>query len=132
MAKRKVKRNRRRPRRRRRRQSTKRGGGRSKFATVIKRLKKLKPNQRRHAIDLANNKFINQFVTEVKKLRRSHIRPTLRKRLMKQTKQLRKFTNSKTSVVNKRKMLQKGGFLPLLLAALPAVGSIVGGIISRT
>lgn len=129
MAKRKVKRNRGR-RRRRRRQST--NSGRNKFLATFKRLRKLRPHHRRQAIGLANNRFIQQFVSQVKKLRRAKLRPSLRKRLARQSKMLRSLTNSKTSVKKKRKMLQRGGFLPLLLAALPAIGSIAGGILSRT
>ena len=106
----------------------------SKFTTTLFRLKKLKASQRHEAIKIANNKFIRDFATQVKKLRQvKSLRPSLQKKLKQHSKALRKLTNKKTSIKMKRKILsQRGGFLPLILAALPAIGSIVGGIISRT
>ena len=130
MAKRKVKRRtatkRRRIRRRQKRSN--------KFGGTLLRLKKLKAPQRRQAMEIANDKFIRDFTAQIKKLRTvNKLRPTLRKKLKRHTKLLRKMTNNKTSLKVKRKMLaQRGGFLPLLLAALPAIGSIAGGILSRT
>ena len=95
---------------------------------------KLSASQRLQAMKVANNKFINDLSNQVKKLRRARISPKIRKRLSQQSKNLRKFTSRKTPVSAKRRMLtqQRGGILPLLFAALPALGSIVGGIISRT
>ena len=124
MARRKTtKRRRRKPRR------LQRGG---KFISTLHRLKKLRPRQRNQAIQLANNKFIRDFVSGVKQLRNARLKPSMRTRLKRQAKNLRKFVNSKTSIGTKRKMLvQRGGFAPLLLAALPALGSILGGVISR-
>lgn len=130
MAKRKLK----------RRTSTKRSRTRKrdnrvrKFGVTLARLKKLKAAQRRQAIQIANDKFIRDFIAQIKKLRNAKsLRATLKKRLRRHTKKLRKITNNKTSLKEKRKLLaQRGGFLPLLLAALPALGSIVGGVISRT
>ena len=129
MAKRKVK----------RRTSSKRRGVRrrqkksSKFNVTLQRLRKLKASQRRQAMTIANNKFIRDFTSAVKKLRRTNaLRPALRKKLKRHSKLLRKLTNKRTSLKVQRKVLsQRGGFLPLLLAALPAIGSIAGGIISR-
>lgn len=106
----------------------------SKFSTILCRLKKLNPTQRHQAIEIANDKFIRDFTTQVKKLRCARgLRPSLQKKLKRHGKALRKLTNKKTSIKMKRKMLsQRGGFLPLILAALPAIGSIIGGIVSRT
>ena len=127
-----------------RRRSTKRGRltkrnrtrnvRRDKFSVTLQRLKKLKAKQRRQAIEVANAKFIRDFVSQVKKLRRTtKLRPDLRRKLKRHTKSLKKLINSRTGLDSKRQLMsQRGGFLPLLLAALPAVGSIVGGIISRT
>ena len=105
----------------------------NKFSVTLKRLKSLKAPQRRQAIEIANDKFIRHFLTHVKKLKRATgLRQSLRTKLKRHTKALRKLTNKRTSLKSKRKMLaQRGGFLPLLLAALPAIGSIAGGIISR-
>jgi len=115
----------------RRRRANKHG---SKFSTTLLRLKKLKAPQRHEAMKIANDKFIRDFTTHIKKLRQAKgIRPSLQKKLKRHSKALRMLTNKKTSIKMKRNILsQRGGFLPLLLAALPAIGSIVGGIISRT
>ena len=115
-----------------RRRKTKRHD--SKFSTTLLRLKRLNASQRHQAMKIANNKFIRDFTTEVKKLRQvKGLRPSLQKKLKRHSKALRKLTNKKTSIKMKRKILsQRGGFLPLILAALPAIGSIVGGILSRT
>jgi hypothetical protein len=84
-------------------------------------------------MSIANNKFIRDFSAQVKKLRtRKDIPTAIRKKLKRHSLRLRKLANKRTSVAAKRKILsQRGGFLPLLLAALPAVGSIIGGVISR-
>ena len=115
----------------------KRGGRRkssaSSFRVVLKKVRKLRPSQRAQAMKIANNKFINDLSRQVKKLQYARVSPKMQKRLKRQSKKLRKFTNRKTGILAKRRMLtsQRGGFLPLLLAALPALGSIAGGIISR-
>ena len=105
----------------------------NKFNATLKRLKSLKAPQRRQAIEIANDKFIRHFVAHVKKLKRATgLRQSLKTKLKRHTKTLRKLTNKRGSLKSKRKMLaQRGGFLPLLLAALPAIGSIAGGLISR-
>ena len=105
----------------------------SSFCATLKKIKKLTPSQRIQAMKLANNKFINDMSRQVKKLRRARVSPKMRKRLSHQSKNLRKFANPKTTLSAKRHMLtqQRGGFLPLLLAALPALGSIIGGVVSR-
>ena len=117
----------------RRRRVRRRQKGSNKFNSTLLRLKKLSPSQRRQAMEIANDKFIRDFTKEVKNLRRADgLRPTLKQKLRRHSKALRKLANNKTSIKAKRRMLsQRGGFLPLLLAALPAIGSIAGGLISR-
>ena len=116
-----------------RRQSAKKRVGkrrRTTFANAIQRLSKLRPNQRVEAMKLANNKFIQQFCNNVKKLRRTPLSSTQHKRMRTQSKNIRKLISSKTSYNTKRKMLtQRGGFLlPLLLPPLLSAG--VGAITS--
>lgn len=104
----------------------------SSFKAVLNKIKKLRPSQRTQAMKLANNKFINDFTREVKKLKHARVSSKIKNRLRRQSKKLNKFISRKTSTANRRRMLtQRGGFLPLLLAALPALGSIIGGVISR-
>lgn len=103
-----------------------------KFNATLSRLRKLSPTQRRQAMTIANDKFIRQLLSNVKKLRNANLHPSMSKKLKRHSTTLRKLVNDRTSLKAKRKVLsQRGGFLPLLLAALPAVGSIVGGLISR-
>ena len=117
---------------RRTKKSRKRNSKKSSFQVVLQKIKKLKPTQRVQAMKLANSKFINDMSRQVAMLKHVHVSPNIEKRLKRQSKNLNKFINRKTTVATKRRMLtQRGGFLPLLLAALPAIGSIVGGIINR-
>ena len=119
--------------RRVRKQKRKRNSRANKFNVTLKRLKSLSPDHRRQAIEIANDKFIRHFISQVKKLRRAkNLRPAIKSRLRRNARKLRQLTGKRGSLKSKRKMLtQTGGFLPLLLAALPALGSIAGGIISR-
>ena len=119
--------------RRVRKQKRKRNSRANKFNITLKRLKSLSPNHRRQAVEIANDKFIRYFISQVKKLRRAkNLRPAIEARLRRNAQKLRQLTGKRGSLKSKRKMLtQTGGFLPLLLAALPALGSIAGGIISR-
>ena len=131
MTKRKVARRRRRRGYRRRKNRKQQRGGK-KFAITLNRLKKLSPTNRRKAMEIANSRFIRHLSSQVKKMRTAKLSPKLKGRMRRYAKELRKVANPKTSIKNKRKVLtQRGGFIPLLLAALPALGSIIGGVISR-
>ena len=117
------------------RRVAKRGRGKksSKFSNTLVKLKKMKPADLCKALKMSNDAFIKQFCNHVKKLKYATVPPSIEKRMKRQGKKLRKFIHKKTSVKEKRKMLsQRGGFLPLLLAALPALGSVIGGVLSRT
>ena len=105
----------------------------NKFCYVIKQLQRLDAPQQRQAIEIASDNFIRDFWIHVKKLKRAHgLKQSLKRKLKRNRVALRKLTNKNVSLKCKRQMLaQRGGFLPLLLAALPAIGSIAGGIISH-
>ena len=79
---------------------------------------------------LANNKFLQQFCSNVKKLRHARVSSSHQKRMRRQSKNIRKLISAKTSYNTKRKMLsQRGGFLlPLLIPPLLSAG--VGAITS--
>lgn len=115
------------------RRTRKRHVRKSSFPTIWKKVMKLSPLQRIEAMRIANNRFINDLTREIRKLRHSHVSPGMQKRLKRQSRKLRTFINARTPISTKRRMLtqQRGGFLPLLMAALPAIGSIVGGVLSR-
>lgn len=103
---------------RKRQGGKRRSGKRSKgaFVNALKKLSSLRPPQRVEAMKMANNNFVRKFCQNVNSLRRARLSPSLRKRLQRKSKKLRKLVSPKTSVGSKRKMLtQRGGFLSLLL-----------------
>ena len=100
----------------------------SKFSDAFCQLKKLKGKQQGQAMSMANDSFIRQFCSRVKKLKYAKLPPKLESKLRRHRKKLRMLTNSKTSISKKRKALsQRGGaFLSLLAAALPILGPLLG------
>ena len=105
----------------------------NKFHVALQKLKRMNGQQQRQALLMSNDAFIRQMCTQVRKLRHAHMPSSVKKRMQKQRKKLQKLVMAKTSTRAKRKMLtQRGGFLPLLIAALPAVGAMVGKIIAGT
>lgn len=105
----------------------------SKFSNAIQSLRRMKMGQRCNAIRFANDKFIRDIVTHVKRLRNKKVSPQVRKSLRKHSKKLRFITNPKVSIQRKRNALsQKGGILPFLLPILaPLAASVIGGIIGK-
>ena len=104
---------------------------RSNFSSALCQLKRLKGNQQRQAMSMANDSFIRQFCSRVKKLKHAKLSPKLERKLRRHRKKLRMLASTKTSISKKRKSLsQRGGLFPLLLAALPALGSIAGAAIN--
>ena len=104
----------------------------SKLMVAFQKLKRMKPHHQREAIKMCNANFIQQLCTQVKKMRNKPLPSKIARRMKTQKKNLQKFIRVKTSTNTRRKMLsQRGGFLPLLIAALPAVGAMVGNIIGR-
>ena len=105
----------------------------TKFHIALTKLRKLNRAQQIQAMKMSNDAFIRQFSNHIKRLRHAPLSPAMKKRLQRQQKKLRKLVNARTSLQVKRKMLtQRGGFLPLLFAALPAIGSMVGSIIQSS
>ena len=103
----------------------------SSFTKALRQLKRLKGNEQRQAMTMANDGFIRQFCSRVKKLKRAKLSPKLSSKLRRHRKKLRMLTNNRTSIKRKRKALsQRGGIFPLLMAALPAIASIGSAAIS--
>lgn len=105
----------------------------SKFSKAIQSLKSMKANQRYTAIRNANDKFIKDIVSHVRKLRTKKLSPKLEKLVKQHSKKLRYISNPKVSLRKKRKALsQKGGALPALLAMLtPVLAPFVSSIMGR-
>ena len=93
----------------------------SKLIAAFRKLKRMKHHQR-EAIKMCNANFIRQLCTQVKIMRNRPLPSNIARRMKTQKKNLQKFIRVKTNTDTRRKMLsQRGGFLPLLIAALPAV-----------
>ena len=119
--------------RRRVKRKTKRNRKSSKFSKAILSLRRMKPNERCIAIRNANDKFIRDIISHVKKLRTKKLPPKFQKTVKHYSKKLRFISSPKVSLKRKRKTLsQKGGFLPALLPILaPLAASVVGSIFGR-
>ena len=99
---------------------------------AIFRLRRLNRSQQIKALSASNNAFLRSLCANVKKLKKAELPAKVSRRLRRNAKTIRKLISGKTSMKSRRKMLsQRGGIAPLLLAALPALGSILGGVISR-
>ena len=101
------------------------------FRRALQRLKRLKHNHQCQAIGMANDAFIRQMCTHVKKLRYSRkVNAKSAQRLKRHRGKLRQLVSARTSIAKKRKILgQRGGFLPALIPLLiSTVGPLVGGI----
>ena len=109
----------------------------SKFAKAIGVLRGLKGSQRYSAIRNANDKFIRDIVSHVKKLRSRKLSSKLQKIVKQHSAKLRLITNPRVSLKRKRTALsQKGGLLPALLPLLaplaaPLVKPVVDLITGR-
>ena len=108
----------------------------SSFNVAISRLRRLKADQQRKAVQIASPKFVRHLCNEVKKLRHQKLKPALAKKLRKHKVSLRKLIGKNTSINSKREILaQRGGFIGALLAGLApsllgfaakAVGNLIG------
>jgi len=108
----------------------------TKFQTALIRLRKLPRGKQQQAISMANNKFINQFCSNIKRLKYAKLNAKQQKLVRKQRNNLQALVKKRTSIQRKRKILsQRGGFLPFLLPLLgsvvaPAAGAIAKAVIN--
>ena len=114
---------------------TKRRGSRksqTKFRTALMRLRRLKPHHQCEAMKMANNGFIRQMCTHIKKLRHRQFSGKQVKGLKRHASKLRTLSNPKVSLTKKRQLLsQRGGFLSMLAPMLMSVvGPAIQGIAS--
>ena len=110
-----------------------RKGGKKSFVNALRKLSKLHPSQRVAAMKMANDKFVRQFCTKVKLLRRANLSPKVQRVVRSRAKSLRKLVSPKTSVKVKRRMLtQRGGFIGALLGPLLGLGiSAIGSVLRK-
>ena len=109
----------------------------SKFQSALLHLKKLPKRKQQQAISRANNKFINQLCSRVKRLKYAKLNARQKKLLRKQRGNLQTLVNKRTSVQRKRQLLsQRGGFLPFLIPLVasvvaPALGAVIEKAVNR-
>lgn len=103
----------------------------TKFSKAIQSLQRMKGSQRSVAIRNANDKFIRDIVSHVRKLRSKTLPSKMKGKVKKHAKTLRFIGNPKVSLRRKRKVLsQKGGFALLPLLA-PLAGAVLGPLVKR-
>ena len=105
----------------------------SKFSEAIQALHRMNANQRYNAIRHANDKFIRDIISHVRRLRTKRLSAKQRKSLKRYAAKLRLISNPKVKLQNKRKALtQKGGFLSAILPMLaPLAANLIGGLFGR-
>ena len=102
-----------------------------KNASTLKLLHKAKPSLRKAILTKTSPELIRCiYDCALNVLHRNiAITPHCKRKLSRHKTSLRKLTDKKVSLNTKRKILQQGGFLLLILSALaPLVGKILGGL----
>ena len=109
----------------------------TKFQNALLHLKRLPKRKQQQAISIANNKFINQLCSHVKRLKYAKLNARQQKLVRKQRSNLQTLVNKRTSIQRKRQLLsQRGGFLPFLIPLIasvvaPALGAVIGKAVNR-
>lgn len=98
---------------------------------ILKLLSKSKPRQRKEIIKKASPDVIKTISECSLNVLNGNLRltPTQKRKLKKHKNSLRRLAQRKISTNKRRKIIQSGGFLPLLLA--PLLAPLVGGLIKK-
>lgn len=103
-----------------------------RYAGHLKILEKAKPSERRALLKVAHPELIKTLCECVHNLLKGNVplKGSLKKKLHPHKNNLRKIQSNKYTLGQKKKFLiQKGGFLPLLLSVLaPAISGLVGAL----
>jgi len=102
---------------------------------LLKHLSKLSERQKKNYIKTADKSLVQSICECCINILNGQVPLTAsqKARLKRNKRSLRSLILSKTAIGKKRKILQKGGFLSAILsAALPIVGSLIAGAISRS
>ena len=100
----------------------------------LKRLGRMKPALRKKYIKTCSSKFIHQLCEVVHNLLKGNVPLNMKhlKCLQRYKRSLRDLTLKKTSVSNRKKILQRGGFLGFLLKPLiSGLASLIFGLITN-
>jgi len=104
-----------------------------KHLEVLKLLKNAKPKLRQSIVASAENDLVQCICECCHNILKGNIKlsPKEKKQLSRHKKPLRDLTSKRLSVERKRKLLvQKGGFLPALLAPIIGIASsLIGGLL---
>lgn len=97
------------------------------FANALRRLKKLNARDQHQAIGMANNTFIRQLCTQLKKLKHAKLTPKSKKELRKHKKRLRQLLSPRIGMSKRRRLLTQGGggFLKAILRQIPVLGTVI-------
>ena len=100
----------------------------------LKRLRRMKPDNRKKYIKTCSPKFLNQLCECVQNLLKGNVPLHMKhlKCLQRHKQSLRTLALKKTAVSTRKKILQRGGFLEFLLK--PLIGglvSLIGGFIAN-
>lgn len=106
-----------------------------KHANILQTLNKCHPSVRKLIINNADKDLTNCLGECAHNILKGNVNlsQSEKTRLKKYKTHLRKVANKKSSIKNRKKILQTGGFLPLLLGPiiksvlLPLAGSLLGG-----
>ena len=106
----------------------------TEYRGFLQLLSKAKPGYRKTLLEGAPDKLIILLANCALNILRGQVYITNQQktRLQQHKSDLRNLANKKVSVKRKKKILQKGGFFPLLLPILgPILGAAAGAIVSK-
>ena len=101
--------------------------------STLKLLEKASPSLRKAILKKASPELIHTICECALNILRSNVPLTnhCKRRLSRHKEKLRKLADKKVSLKTKKSIIQKGGFLPILISALaPVFGKILGALTS--
>ena len=106
-----------------------------KFLPLLKRINKLGSREKNQYAKRCNKEFLDCISECAKNILRGNVQLSAKQKtaLRRNRQNLRRLSIKKTSLKNKRQIIQKGGFLGAILAPVLATlgGSLVSGLFGR-
>jgi hypothetical protein len=101
---------------------------------ALEKFKRMKPKNRKAFLKGCSKEFVQSICECVKNLLKGHVplKSSHLKCLARHKQSLRKLALKKTSLTSRKKILQKGGFLQLLIPSLiSGLGSLIGSFVNK-